>query len=840
MHILPREHEKLLLHQAGFLAQKRLARGLQLNINEAIALIASQLQERIRDGQHSVAELMQHGKTLLGRTHVLPSVPPRLHEIQVEGTFPDGVFLVTVHDPICTDHGDLDAALYGSFLPVPTQDKFPAAETTIIFRENLPGAIIAKKERIIINKGRERIKLKVTNHGDRPIQVGSHYHFTETNGALEFDRIKANGMRLDIPAGTAVRFEPGDSKTVTLCAIGGKKAITGGNLIVTKMRDALKKGAHIDKGLLLETFRHCPDPGALEVHEDTTIGREEYISMYGPTVGDRVRLGDTSLWVKIESDAACYGDEVKFGGGKSIREGMGQRTSRGHLEGSLDLVITNAVIIDWTGIYKADIGVKAGKIVGIGKAGNPDVMHNVTADMYVGSSTEVIAGEKLIVTAGTIDAHVHYICPQQVTEALAAGTTTMIGGGTGPSAGTNATTCTPSPFHLKTMLAATDGLPMNFLFTGKGNDTGRHALEDIVRAGAGGLKLHEDWGSTPAVISNALDVGDDFDVQVNIHTDTLNESGFVESTIKAFGGRTIHTYHTEGAGGGHAPDIIVVCGLENVLPSSTNPTRPYARNTLDEHLDMLMVCHHLDKSIPEDVAFAESRIRAETVAAEDVLHDTGAISMISSDSQAMGRVGEVASRTWRTASKLKDFRGPLAELNDTSEKDNGRVKRYIAKYTINPAITHGIGHLVGSVEVGKLADLVLWKPENFGAKPEMVLKSGVIAWAQMGDANASIPTVQPTYGRPMWGSFPPAAALNSVAFVSRISIETGTIASYGLSKRAEAVINCRNVTKRDMKWNDALPKMSVDPENYEVRADGVLADIEPASRLPLGKEYNFF
>ncbi|KAG2107262.1 urease [Suillus discolor] len=840
MHILPREYEKLLLHQAGFLAQKRLARGLQLNINEAIALIASQLQERIRDGQHSVAELMQHGKTLLGRTHVLPSVPPRLHEIQVEGTFPDGVFLVTVHDPICTDHGNLDAALYGSFLPVPSQDKFPATETTIISRENLPGAIIAKKERIVINQGRERIKLKVTNHGDRPIQVGSHYHFTETNGALEFDRVKANGMFLDIPAGTAVRFEPGDSKTVLLCAIAGKKAVTGGNLIFTRLKDTLKKDSHIDKCLLLGSFRHCPDPGALEVHEDTTIGREEYISMYGPTVGDRIRLGDTSLWVEIESDAAYYGDEVKFGGGKCTREGMGQITSRGYLEGNLDLVITNAVIIDWTGIYKADIGVKAGKIVGIGKAGNPDVMTSVTDNMRIGSSTEVIAGEKLIVTAGTIDAHVHYICPQQVTEALASGTTTMIGGGTGPSAGTNATTCTPSPFYLKTMLAATDGLPMNFLFTGKGNDTGRHALEDIVRAGAGGLKIHEDWGSTPAVIANALDVGDEFDVQVNIHTDTLNESGFVESTIKAFGGRTIHTYHTEGAGGGHAPDIIVVCGLENVLPSSTNPTRPYARNTLDEHLDMLMVCHHLDKSIPEDVAFAESRIRAETVAAEDVLHDIGAISMISSDSQAMGRVGEVASRTWRTASKLRDFKGPLIELNDTSEKDNGRVKRYIAKYTINPAITHGIGHVVGSVEVGKLADLVLWKPENFGAKPEMVLKSGVIVWAEMGEANASIPTVQPTYGRPMWGSFPSAAALNSVAFVSRISIATGTIASYGLSKQAEAVINCRNVTKRDMKWNDAMPKMSVDPESYEVRADGVLADIEPASSLPLGKEYNFF
>ncbi|OAX36427.1 urease [Rhizopogon vinicolor AM-OR11-026] len=839
MHILPREHDKLLLHQAGFLAQKRLARGLQLNINEAIALIASQLQERIRDGHHSVAELMHHGKTLLGRRHVLPSVPPRLHEIQVEGTFPDGVFLVTVHDPICTDDGNLESALYGSFLPVPSQDKFPAVETTIISRESLPGAIIARKERITINAGRKHIRLKVTNHGDRPIQVGSHYHFIETNGALEFDRVKANGMRLDIPAGTAVRFEPGDSKTVKLCAIAGKNIITGGNSIAARMGDGLKKGTFIDQGKLLGVFSHCPEPGELEVHEDTTIGHEEYISMYGPTVGDRIRLGDTSLWVEIERDAAFYGEESKFGGGKSIRDGMGQITSRRHLENHLDLVITNAVIIDWTGIHKADIGVKDGKIVGIGKAGNPDIM-DITDNMIVGSSTEVIAGEKLIVTAGAIDAHVHYICPQQVTEALAAGTTTMIGGGTGPSAGTNATTCTPSRFYMKTMLAATDGLPMNFAFTGKGNDTGRKALEDIVRAGAAGLKLHEDWGSTPATISNCLDVGDEFDVQVNIHTDTLNESGFVESTIKAFGGRTIHTYHTEGAGGGHAPDIIIVCGLKNVLPSSTNPTRPYTRNTLDEHLDMLMVCHHLDKSIPEDLAFAESRIRAETVAAEDVLHDMGAISMISSDSQAMGRVGEVVSRTWRTASKLKDFKGPLTELNDTGENDNGRVKRYVAKYTINPAITHGISHLVGSVEVGKLADLVLWKPENFGAKPEMVLKSGVITWAQMGDANASIPTVQPSYGRPMWGSFPAAAALNSVVFVSQVSIETGTIASYGLSKRAEPVFNCRNVTKEDMKWNDALPKMTVDPENYEVRADGVLVDIEPATTLPLGKEYNFF
>ncbi|TFK94011.1 urease [Polyporus arcularius HHB13444] len=838
MRISPREEAKLLLHQTGSLAQKRLARGLPLNQTEAVALIASQLQERIRDGKNSVAELMQHGKTMLGRRHVLPGVPALLHEIQVEGTFPDGVFLVTVHEPICTENGDLEAALYGSFLPVPSNDLFPAVNTALYARENAPGAIVVKKDRIRINQGRERVRLRVMNNGDRPIQVGSHYHFIETNAALVFDRGKAYGKRLDIAAGTAVRFEPGDTKTVTLCAIAGANIITGGNRLASGVVD-LSRTDEIVRNLVQKGFGYTPDPGALEVSEDTDIGRDAYVAMFGPTVGDRVRLGDTALWIEVERDETVYGDEVKFGGGKTIREGMGQATDRSAAE-SLDLVITNALIVDWSGIYKADIGVKDGKIKGIGKAGNPDVMAGVHPDLVVGSATEVIAGEKLIVTAGAIDAHCHYICPQQVTEALSSGTTTMIGGGTGPSAGTNATTCTPSPFYMQQMLAATDGLPMNFAFTGKGNDTGTKALEDIVKAGAAGLKLHEDWGSTPSVIVSALDVGDKYDVQVNIHTDTLNESGFVESTIAAFGGRTIHTYHTEGAGGGHAPDIIVVCGLNNVLPSSTNPTRPYTGNTLDEHLDMLMVCHHLDKSIPEDLAFAESRIRAETVAAEDVLHDTGAISMISSDSQAMGRVGEVVSRTWRTASKMREFRGPLAGLGDREGNDNGRVKRYVSKYTINPAITHGISHLVGQVAVGTLADLVLWKPENFAAKPEMVIKSGVIAWAQMGDANASIPTVQPFIGRPMWGSYAGSAALNSVSFVSEVSITSGTIASYGLRKRFEAVHNCRKVTKKDMKWNDATPKMTVDPESYEVHADGELADIEPAEKLPLARYYNIF
>ncbi|KAL1665093.1 hypothetical protein GGF50DRAFT_126709 [Schizophyllum commune] len=848
MYLNQREEAKLLLHQAsayapapplaGSLAQKRLARGLKLNQTEAVALIASQLQERIRDGKDSVAELMQYGKTLLGKRHVLPSVPALLHEIQVEGTFNDGVFLVTVHDPVCTESGDLSAALYGSFLPVPSNDLFPLSSPEEYAVEKRPGAVIAKKEAITINQGRERVKLRVTNNGDRPIQIGSHYHFIETNAALSFDRAKAYGKRLDIAAGTAVRFEPGDVKTVTLCSIAGARIISGGNNLATGVVD-LGRTEQIVANLLQRGFGHVPEPGALEVTVDTQMLRETYISMFGPTTGDRIRLGDTSLWIEVEHDETVYGDEVKFGGGKSIREGMGQATNRSSEE-TLDLVITNALIVDWSGIYKADIGVKNGIIVGIGKAGNPDVMANVHPTLIIGSSTEVIAGEKLIVTAGALDAHVHYICPQQVDEALAAGTTTMIGGGTGPSAGTNATTCTSSPFYMRHMLSATDGLPMNFAFTGKGNDAGPKALEEIVRAGAAGLKLHEDWGSTPAVISNALDVGDKYDVQVNIHTDTLNESGFVESTIEAFGGRTIHTYHSEGAGGGHAPDIIVVCGLPNVLPSSTNPTRPYTNNTLDEHLDMLMVCHHLDKSIPEDLAFAESRIRAETVAAEDVLHDTGAISIISSDSQAMGRVGEVVSRTWRTASKMKDFRGPLQSLGDDEFKDNGRVKRYVSKYTINPAITHGISHLVGHVAVGTLADLVLWSPQRFGSKPEMILKSGVIAYAQMGDANASIPTVQPYFSKPMWGAKPGSAALNSVSFVSRFSITSGTIASYGLNKRCEAVKNCRNIGKKDMKWNDATPKMQVDPESYEVLADGELMDVEPATTLPLSRVYNLF
>lgn len=833
MHLLPREQDKLVLVTLGQLAQKRLARGLKLNRPETVALIASQLHEYIRDGRHSVAELMDLGKKMLGRRHVMEGVGESIHDIQVEGTFPDGTFLVTVHDPICSNDGNLEAALYGSFYPVPSQDLFPLAEVTTA---PLPGAVICIKEKIKLNVGRKRWLVEVVNAGDRPIQVGSHYPFLETNPHLIFDRLLSYGTHLDIAAGTAVRFEPGERKTVSLVEVGGTKRLMGGSGLgagefAEESRETLVKEM-VEKGKFGHKTQEVVQEGPVP-----DMDREVYASMFGPTTGDRVRLGDTSLWVEVEKDFTIYGDECKFGGGKVLRDGQGQASDR-HDHEVLDLLITNALVIDWSGIYKADIGVKNGIITGIGKAGNPDMMDGITPGMVFGSSTEVIAGEKLIVTAGALDVHVHYICTQLWQEALASGITTVIGGGTGPADGTNATTCTPSKFYMQAMLAATDNIPLNFGFTGRGNDSGEKALKDIVEAGACGLKLHEDWGSTPEAIDRALRVGDEYDVQVNIHTDTLNESGYVESTLAAINGRTIHTYHTEGAGGGHAPDIIVVVEHPNVLPSSTNPTRPYAVNTLDEHLDMLMVCHHLDKSIPEDIAFADSRIRAETVAAEDVLQDTGAISMISSDSQAMGRIGEVVARTWRTATKMRDVRGPLE--GDQEGNDNNRVKRYIAKYTVNPAITHGISHLVGSVETGRLADLVLWKPENFGAKPEMVLKGGIIAWAQMGDANASIPTVQPVFGRPMWGCQSGAVAMNSVVWVSQASIDKGIVQSYGLKKRPEGVKHCRDIGKKDMKLNDAMPKMSVDPETYEVLADGVLCDAPPATSLPLTKRHFVF
>lgn len=567
------------------------------------------------------------------------------------------------------------------------------------------------------------------------------------------------------------------------------------------------------------------------------MDRRHYADMFGPTTGDRLVLGDTSLVLQVERDFTVYGDECKFGGGKVLREGMGQAVGVGQAE-ALDCVITNALVVDYTGIYKADLGIKDGLIAGIGKAGNPDVMAGVNPNMIVGVTTEVIAGEGLILTAGGIDSHIHFICPQQAFEAIAAGLTTMIGGGTGPATGTAATTCTPGANHIRMMLQATDALPLNFGFTGKGNTASPPGLPEQILAGAIGLKLHEDWGTTPAAIDCCLRVADEYDVQVTIHTDTLNESGFVDASIAAIKGRTIHTYHSEGAGGGHAPDIIRICGEPNVLPSSTNPTRPYTVNTLDEHLDMLMVCHHLDPNLPEDVAFAESRIRGETIAAEDILHDLGAISMMSSDSQAMGRIGEVITRTWQTADKMRQQRGRLPD--ESGSNDNLRIKRYIAKYTINPAIAHGAAHLLGSVEPGKLADLVLWKPGFFGAKPEMVLKGGIIAWAQMGDPNASIPTPQPVFMRPMFGSFGAAPGPISISLVSAICKDKDVASGYGLKKRIEAVRGCRNLGKRSMKFNDALPNITVDPETYEVRANGELLTCAPAQVLPLAQRYFLF
>ncbi|RYP58367.1 hypothetical protein DL769_008983 [Monosporascus sp. CRB-8-3] len=841
MHLVPKELDKIVISQLGFLAQKRLARGVKLNHTEATALIANNLQELIRDGQHTVADLMTLGSTMLGRRHVLPSVLATLHQVQVEGTFPSGTYLVTVANPIATDDGDLARALYGSFLPIPSADLFPLPDASAFDTTAQPGAVVACRERsagggrVTINAGRRRIRLRVTSKGDRPIQVGSHYHFVETNPQLEFDRAGAYGFRLDVPAGTSVRFEPGDAKTVTLVEIGGRRVIRGGNNLASGPVDAAR-AADIVVRLQQAGFAHAPEEPLGDLGTGLvnpySLDRAAYNAMFGPTTGDLVRLGSTDLWVKVERDMTVYGDECKFGGGKTLREGMGQMSGCPDAE-SLDVVIINALVLDYTGIYKADIGIKNGMIVGIGKAGNPDVMDGVTEGMIVGSCTDVIAGEGKIITAGGLDTHIHYICPQQAYEAISSGITTMLGGGTGPSAGTSATTCTPGANLMREMLQACDELPVNIGITGKGNDSAPEALREQVLAGACGLKLHEDWGSTPAAIDACLTVCDEMDVQCLIHTDTLNESGYVESTIAAFKDRTIHTYHTEGAGGGHAPDIISVVEFPNVLPSSTNPTRPYTRNTLDEHLDMLMVCHHLSKNIPEDVAFAESRIRAETIAAEDVLHDLGAISMMSSDSQAMGRCGEVVLRTWNTAHKNKVQRGFLKEDEGTGA-DNFRVKRYVSKYTINPALAQGMAHLVGSVEVGKLADLVIWDPAWFGTKPSLVVKSGLIAYAQMGDPNASIPTVQPVIARPM---FAPMVPRTSVLFVSRASVESGRAASYGLRKRVEAVRGCRAVSKRDMRFNSAMPRMHVDPERYTVEADGMVCTAEPAAELPLAQAW---
>ena len=570
------------------------------------------------------------------------------------------------------------------------------------------------------------------------------------------------------------------------------------------------------------------------------IPRRTYADLYGPTTGDRIRLADTELVIEVEKDFTHYGDEITFGGGKVIRDGMGQSSTalREGARGALDLVITNAVILDHWGIVKGDIGIKNGRIVKVGKAGNPDTMDGVDPELVVGAGTEVIAGENLIVTAGGVDSHIHFISPQQIYEAISAGITTMIGGGTGPATGTAATTCTPGAWNLARMLQALEAWPMNFGLLGKGNSAAGAPLAEQIEAGACGLKLHEDWGTTPAAIDACLAVADEFDVQAAIHTDTINEAGFLEATVAAIKGRAIHTYHTEGAGGGHAPDIIAIAAYPNILPSSTNPTRPYTVNTIAEHLDMLMVCHHLNPQVPEDVAFAESRIRPETIAAEDILHDMGVLSMLSSDSQAMGRIGEVVIRTWQTAHKMKVQRGPSPE--DSSRNDNYRTKRYVAKYTINPAITHGMAGEIGSIEPGKLADVVLWKPAFFGVKPEMVVKGGFIAWSAMGDPNASIPTPQPVMYRPMFGSFGGATAATSITFLSQAALSAGVPQKLGLQKMTAAVRNCRRIGKKDMVHNSATPKIEVDPETYEVRVDGELITCEPARILPLAQRYFLF
>jgi urease subunit alpha len=685
----------------------------------------------------------------------------------------------------------------------------------------VPGELLLSDEPVLLgpHTGQE---LSVHNTGDRPIQVGSHYHLAAANPALEMDRAAATGMRLAVPAGTSVRFEPGIERVVRVVPLGGTRTVPGLRLDVPDPGPATPGG-------------EGPVNGAR-----WTIERSRYAQLYGPTEGDRVRLADTDLLLEITEDR-CRGphggDEMVFGGGKVIRESMGQaRASRA--DGAPDLVITGAVVLDHWGVVKADIGVRDGRIVGLGKAGNPDIMDEVHPALVIGPGTEVIAGNGMILTAGAVDSHVHLISPQQVPEALGSGITTLIGGGTGPAEGTKATTVTPGAWYLARMLESLDELPVNVALLGKGNTVGEPALYEQVAAGASGFKLHEDWGATPAAIDACLRVADDTGVQVAIHTDTLNEAGYVADTLAAIAGRTIHTYHTEGAGGGHAPDIITVASAPHVLPSSTNPTRPHTMNTLDEHLDMLMVCHHLNPAVPEDLAFAESRIRSSTIAAEDLLHDLGALSMIGSDSQAMGRVGEVILRTWQTAHVMKRRVGALP--GDPATSDNLRARRYVAKYTICPAVAHGLDGEVGSVEVGKLADLVLWQPAFFGVRPSVVLKGGMIAWAAMGDANAAIPTPQPVLPRPMFGAAAVSAAATSVHFVAEAAVQGGLADRLAVRRRLVAVRGTRALRKADMPLNDALPRIEVDPETFTVRIDGEVVEPHPVQELPMAQRYFLF
>lgn len=680
-----------------------------------------------------------------------------------------------------------------------------------------PGAVTPGDGDVRSGAGADTVTVHVLNAGDRPIQVGSHVHFAAANPALEFDRDAAVGMRLAIAAGTSVRFEPGVEQDVTLVALGGTGVVPGLRLDV-----ADPAGAH----------RGRPGPG-------WTVGREAYADLFGPTEGDLVRLADTDLRIRVEADhcrGPRGGDEVVFGGGKVIRESMGQaRTTRA--EGAPDLVVTGALVLDHWGVVKADVGVRDGRIVALGKAGNPDTMDGVTPGLVIGPGTEVLAGNGKILTAGAVDCHVHLISPQQLPEALGSGVTTVIGGGTGPAEGTKATTVTPGPWNLARMFEALDGVPVNVALLGKGNTVGAEALTEQVLAGASGFKVHEDWGATPAAIDASLRVADETGVQVALHTDTLNEAGYVDSTLDAIAGRSIHAYHTGGAGGGHAPDIITVAGQPHVLPSSTNPTRPHTVNTVDEHLDMLMVCHHLSPSIPEDLAFAESRIRASTIAAEDLLHDLGAISMIGSDSQAMGRVGEVVLRTWQTAHAA---RRRVIGATGTTADDNDRARRYVAKYTICPAVAHGLDADVGSVEVGKLADLVLWDPAFFGVRPHVVLKGGMIAWGRTGDANASIPTPQPELSRPMFGAAPAAAAATSLYFATEQAIAGGLADRVAVSRRFAAIGSTRAVTKADMPGNASTPDIRVDADTFTVRIDGSVVDPDPVRELPMAQRYFLF
>ncbi|MGD9606885.1 MAG: urease subunit alpha [Leucobacter sp.] len=690
-----------------------------------------------------------------------------------------------------------------------------------------PGETFTAEGGILLNADRPVSEIEVTNTGDRPVQIGSHFHFAEANRALRFDREAAGGSRLNIPAGTAARFEPGETRTVELVPIGGAREVYG-------LRN------QVDGPLAAQD----PEPPPHRLGRE--IPRSQYAELYGPTVGDRVRLGDTGLLAEVEHDLTVPGEEAVFGGGKVLRDGMGQngRATRdsacqradGSSAAVADTVITNALILDHTGIYKADVGLRDGHIAAIGKAGNPLIQSGV--DIVVGASTEVIAGERKILTAGGVDTHIHFISPEQVPTALASGITTMIGGGTGPAEGTKATTVTPGAWHIETMLLAAEGLPMNIGLLGKGHASALKPLAEQIEAGAIGLKIHEDWGATHAAIDASLRVADAYDVQVAIHTDTLNECGFVEDTIAAIGDRVIHTFHTEGAGGGHAPDIIAIASLPNVLPASTNPTIPYTVNTAEEHLDMLMVCHHLSAAIPEDVAFADSRIRPETIAAEDVLHDLGVFSIMSSDSQAMGRVGEVITRTWQLADKMKAQRGELAP--DGSPADNFRIKRYIAKYTINPAIAQGIAGAVGSVEVGKFADLVLWDPAFFGVKPDLVVKGGTIANSVMGDPGASIPTPQPQTMRMAFGAYGAALQASSITFLSRAAIDAGVPERLGLAKRIREVSGIRALSKGDLPYNGETPQIEVDAQTYEVRVNGEAITCEPSETLPLAQRYFLF